>query len=176
MLGAVMTDPAHDETYDETLDYVAITRLQSRYADVVNRRAWPELDGLFEPAAPIRVDTVTAPARDFSGPGELGAFIGGAIERFDFFEFVILNAVVAVGDHDDRDAATGRVFMCEIRRDRESGSYTIAFGVYHDRYRRSGGRWTFAQRDYQSLARTEPNEAFPFPSQFAAFVKQESQP
>ena len=39
-----MPDPAA-----ETVDYVAIQRLQAAYADVVNRRAWPELADLFRP-------------------------------------------------------------------------------------------------------------------------------
>jgi hypothetical protein len=45
----------------ETIDYVAITRLQAAYADVVNRRAWPELQGLFLADAVVQVDTVTNP-------------------------------------------------------------------------------------------------------------------
>jgi hypothetical protein len=169
-----MVNPPYDN--DDTADYIAITRLQARYADVVNRRTWPELEELFDAGAPIRVDTVTAPAHDFAGPVELGAFIGGAIERFDFFEFVILNTVVTVGDPTASDTATGRVFMCEIRHDRESAQYTVAFGVYHDRYRRTAAGWRFAQRDYQSLARTEPNEAFPFPARFVDFTRQEHSP
>jgi hypothetical protein len=180
-----MTDPG--AATDDTRDYVAITRLQAAYADVVNRRAWAELVELFDAAALIRVDTVTAEAREFAGPEALGEFIGGAIERFDFFEFVILNTVVAV-DGGDPSFATGRVFMCEIRRDHASEEFSIAFGVYHDRYRRDGAplgaragergwsRWRFARRDYQSLARTEPPGAFSFPSQFAQFVRQEPQP
>ncbi|HEY3832567.1 MAG TPA: nuclear transport factor 2 family protein [Acidimicrobiia bacterium] len=167
------TEPG--EALDDTRDYVAITRLQAAYADVVNRRAWAELVDLFEATAMIRVDTVTAEAREFSGPLPLGEFIGGAIERFDFFEFVILNTVVAVGDGVDATVATGRVFMCEIRRDHASEEFSIAFGVYHDRYRRGADGWRFARRDYQSLARTDPPGAFSFPSQFASFVSQETQ-
>ena len=182
-----MTDSA--AAADDTRDYIAITRLQAAYADVVNRRAWPELVDLFATDAVIRVDTVTAVAREMDGPVALGEFIGGAIERFDFFEFVILNTVVAVGDGGDPSVATGRVFMCEIRRDHASEAFSIAFGVYHDRYQRAGeaplgaragergwGRWRFARRDYQSLARTEPPGAFSFPSQFADFVRQEPTP
>ncbi|HEY1738914.1 MAG TPA: nuclear transport factor 2 family protein, partial [Acidimicrobiia bacterium] len=119
-----MTDPG--AATDDTRDYVAITRLQAAYADVVNRRAWPELADLFETTAVIRVDTVTADAREFAGPVALGEFIGGAIERFDFFEFVILNTVVAVGEAADPSVATARVFMCEIRRDHASAEFSIA--------------------------------------------------
>jgi hypothetical protein len=145
----------------ETIDYVAITRLQSAYADVVNRRAWPELSGLFLPDTPVRVDTVTNPAIDLVGPGALGEFIGGAIERFEFFEFVVLNTTVDI----DGDTATARVFMCELRQERDSGRFTRAFGVYHDDYRRVDDRWWFAARRYQSLARSGRGEVFPFPEE-----------
>ena len=51
----------------ETIDYVAITRLQAAYADVVNRRAWSELAEHFRPDAPVRIDTVTRPVIELSG-------------------------------------------------------------------------------------------------------------
>ncbi len=35
----------------DALDYLAITRLQAAYADVVTRRAWRELERLFLPDA-----------------------------------------------------------------------------------------------------------------------------
>jgi hypothetical protein len=145
----------------ETIDYVAITRLQSAYADIVNRRAWPEFDELFQPDAPVSVDTVTNPVASFVGPRAVGEFIGGAIERFEFFEFVVLNAVVTI----DGDTATGRVFMCELRQERESGRFTRAFGVYRDDYARVDGKWCFARRRYQSLARSGRGEVFAFPEE-----------
>jgi SnoaL-like domain len=147
----------------ETVDYVAITRLQAAYADVVNRRAWPELADLFLTDAPVRVDTVTNPVVDLVGPTGLGTFIGGAIERFVFFEFVVLNARVYF-DGRDRDAARARVYMCELRQERETGEFTRAFGVYHDDYRRHDDRWWFAGRRYQSLARSG-GEVFAFPEE-----------
>jgi hypothetical protein len=145
----------------ETIDYVAITRLQSAYADIVNRRAWPEFDDLFRPDAPVTVDTVTNPVVSLTGPGAVGDFIGGAIERFEFFEFVVLNAVVTI----DGDTATGRVFMCELRQERESGRFTRAFGLYRDDYARVDGKWWFARRRYQSLARSGRGEVFAFPEE-----------
>jgi hypothetical protein len=152
----------------ETIDYVAITRLQSAYGDAVNRRAWDEFANLFLPTATIRVDTVTNPAVDVTGPAQLGSFIAGAIERFEFFEFVILNAHVEIGDDAHEDGApTGtaraRVFMCELRQEQASGRWSNAFGVYHDDYARIDERWWFSRRRYQSLARTGRAEVFPFP-------------
>jgi hypothetical protein len=147
----------------ETEDYIAITRLQAAYADVVNRRAWPELADLFLPDAPITVDTVTNPPVELVGPEALGTFIGGAIERFEFFEFVILNARVWTAVDGDEDAARARVFMCELRQDAATGHASQAFGVYHDDYRRTAGGFRFARRRYQSLARTGRNEVFTLP-------------
>lgn len=143
-------------------DELAIRNVLGCYADVVNRRAWSELDGLFRPDATVAVDTMGRPLVELTGPRSVGDFIGRAIERFEFFEFVVLNAVVDL-EPDAPDRAAARVFMCEIRKDRPSGDWSTAFGVYHNRYRRIEGRWWFARRAYQSLARTETGEVFPFP-------------
>lgn len=144
-----------------TDDVVAIERLQSAYADVVNRRAWAELGELFLPDAVIRIDTVSRPVIEVVGPEQLGEFIGAAVERFAFFEFVRLNSHLDV-DGDAPATARGRLFMCEIRRDVGTLDWSVAYGVYRDRYVRDGDRWRFGRRDYQSLTRTD-GEVFPFP-------------
>jgi hypothetical protein len=172
-----MSDPMSDKMSDKTTrdpvtsDYVAVRRLQDAYADVVTRRSWDELADLFLPDAVVEVDTRTDDSLRFEGPVALGSFISGAIERFEFFEFVILNARVVLGPEGsggDPDAASARVYMCELRTDRETGQWINAFGVYHDRYRRVDGRWWFAHRQYHSLGRdaedgTGRMEAFAFP-------------
>jgi hypothetical protein len=139
---------------DDTATYIAVTRLQAAYADVVTRQAWSELDQLFLPNAAIHIDTVTRPAIELSGPEQLGEFISGALTRFDFFEFVILNAVVDVtGDR----SATGRVYIVEVRHDSTTNEWSNAFGLYTDVYAEDGG-WRFAERHYRSLARrTQPS-------------------
>jgi hypothetical protein len=146
----------------ETLDYVAICRLQAAYADAVTRRAWSELDPLFLENAPISVDTVTSAPIELVGAAGIGGFIAGAIEKFEFFELVILNVHATVGA-DDADSARSRSFTCELRQDVASGRWTNAFGVYRDDLRRVEGRWRYARRRYQSLARTGRAEVFPFP-------------
>ena len=136
-----------------TDDVVALGRLQSAYADVVNRRAWEELSPLFRPDCNIHLDLVTSPPRMIAGPDELRSFVAAAVGRFDHFTFVILNSVVDV----DRDTATGRIFMCEVRHDAASDSWQNAHGLYRDRYVRIvDGQWQFAERRYRSLARTGP--------------------
>jgi hypothetical protein len=139
----------------EAQDAFMIGRLQARYADVVTRRAWPELGELFLDEARIEIDTGTAPTRTVTGPAAFGEFVAHAVERFDHFTFVILNAVVEV--HGDQ--ANGRMFICEVRHDREADAWCNAHGVYEDRYRRVRDRWWFAARHYRSMARTGPDAA-----------------
>lgn len=141
---------------------VAIHRLQSAYADVVNRRAWHELTELFRPAAVVRIDTVTRPPITVTGPDELGRFIGDAVARFAFFEFVRLNSHLVLDDEAAPTSATGRLFMCEVRRDVDGLAWSVAYGLYQDRYECHDGRWWFAGRDYQSLTRTG-GDVFPLP-------------
>jgi hypothetical protein len=148
---------------DDAIAYLAITRLQATYADVVSRRAWPELEPLFLPDAPVHVDTISRPVIELVGASGVGEFVDGAIAHFEFFEFVPLNTVVKVGLD---DTAKGRLYMVELRQERDTGVWSNAFGVYHDDYAFVDGQWCFAERHYQSLARkiaTDPAEVFPFP-------------
>jgi SnoaL-like domain len=149
-----------------TDDYVAIQRLQSTYADVVTRRAWPELEQLFLPDAPVEIDTRRADVLRFDGPAALGRFIAEALEQFDFFEFVPLNTRVELAADGDADRADGRMYISELRTDADTGRWNNTFGVYHDRYQRHDGRWWFAHRRYHTLGRTGPErdlDTFPFP-------------
>jgi len=147
----------------ELLDYVAVSRLQAAYADAVTRREWADLGLLFLPEATIRVDTVTGDPLEFVGAEGIGGFISGAIERFEFFELVILNVHVLPNAGSGVDALRSRSFTCELRQEGASGHWTNAFGVYHDELRRVDGGWRYAARRYQSLARTGRSEVFPFP-------------
>src|SRR5262249_8968065 len=114
---------ANDAVRD-TVDYIAITRLQNAYADAVTRRAWSEVHGMFLVRAPVGVDTVTNPVIELTGPQEVGDFIGGAVERFEFFEFVPLSTRVELRARGDADRATARLYICELRQDAASGHAT----------------------------------------------------
>jgi SnoaL-like protein len=160
-----MDDTLAETATSETVDYVAITRLQNAYADAVTRRAWSEFHDMFLADAPVRVDTVTNPVIALTGPQEVGDFIGTAVERFEFFEFVPLSTRVFLHAGGDPDRATARLYICELRQDAASGHATQAFGVYQDDYRRVRGRWWFAARAYQSLARSGRGEVFAFPAE-----------
>ena len=150
-----------DAMLAETVDYVAIRRLQSAYADVCTRRAWAEFDGLFLPDAVIEVDRRVGEPIRFLGPHAIGEFIGSAIAGMDFFEFVVLNTRVELGVGGDPDAAAARMYMQELRHETDSGRFTIVYGVYHDRLARAGGHWWFERRRYHTLTRSGAQEDGP---------------
>ena len=151
----------------ETDDTVAIDQLQRAYADAVNRRDWDALARIFRPDAKISLDLVTRPPIDIVGPEALGAFIAPAIERFTFFQFVILNSHIELWPDHDHNAATARLFMCELRAtagatDADGGAERDdAFGLYRDRYARTDGGWRIAERRYRSMARFPSGQVFP---------------
>jgi hypothetical protein len=138
---------------------VALTRLQAAYGDAVTRRDWPGVAALFEPGAAVHIDTRTRAPFTIEGPAALVEFIERSLEQFTFFEFALLNSVADV----DADEGWGRVYICELRCD-ASGAWTEAYGLYQDRYRRTGDDWRIAGRRYSSLARTGARvEAFDLP-------------
>ncbi len=148
----------------ETPDYVAIERLQRRYADLVSQRRWSDLPNLFEPDCFVDLD-LRDRSMEFRGGEAIASFIEGAIARFDFFVFSILNAVIEELDV-PMGRATGRIYICELRHDPASDEFSQAFGLYRDVYRRRPDGWKFAQRYYSSVGRHEADGfvAFPIPT------------
>src|SRR3954467_13469995 len=87
----------------EALDLLAISRPQAAYVDVITRRAWDELVPMFLPDCPIRLDLRGGPIIEQAGSEAIGAFIASSLERFEYFEFALLNSVV--DRHGGGDAA-----------------------------------------------------------------------
>ena len=149
---------------DGTAALVAIGRLQAAYGDAVTRRAWGEVVGLFEPEATVHIDTHARDPFTLEGAGAVAGFVEHSLDQFAFFELTILNTVAELAGDEE---ATGRVHLCEVRRHLD-GTWTHAYGLYRDRYRRTGGAWRFAARRYSSLARfsltgIDQVESFPLP-------------
>ncbi len=136
----------------ETIAYVALQRLQNRYADIVTRRSWPELHDVMRADCVVTVDRVDREI-EFDGPQAIGEFIAKQLEQFDFFVFLILNSVMKIDA--DNGSATARMYIQEARQNVADGRRSEIFGVYHDRFERDEhGRWWFAERHYRSHART----------------------
>jgi hypothetical protein len=150
---------------DDTRDYLAITRLQAAYGDAVTRQAWDELVPMFLSDCPVRLDLHRGEVIGKVGPREIGDLIARSIERFEFFAFTLQNTVVVVDD--DGQAASGRLYVQELRQERDGHRWTTAFGLYRDRYRKVDGAWRFAAREYTSLARSAADgrgmDVFPIP-------------
>ncbi|MEZ5311309.1 MAG: hypothetical protein R2735_12090 [Microthrixaceae bacterium] len=53
---------------------------------------------------------------ELTGPHAIAEFHKSAMARFGFYVFTALATHVDLGDGSDPSAATGRVWMCEIRR------------------------------------------------------------
>ena len=148
-----MPAPSEAELRD-TVDDVALRALISNYADVVNRRTWAEFDDLFLPEASIILELGDRPPMVFTGPSEIGTFIGGALEQYPFFEFVALNVRTMLRVGGDGDRADLRTYMCELRQD-HAGAPSRAFGLYQDEVARTPAGWRFAARRYCSIGRGE---------------------
>jgi hypothetical protein len=146
-------------TFDqnEMADFIAIQRLQASYADMVTRRQWSELEQVFLPDATVSIDMVQGTPFVLRTPSGIGEFIGTSIERFEFFEFVILNSVIEFGPAGSGEA-TARMYMAELRQSREGGRRSTAFGLYRDKYVKRGDDWLIGERNYRSAARTSARE------------------
>ncbi len=149
----------------ETVDYVAVSRLQHAYADIATRRAWGELDEIFVPDIPIVIDLRDREPYRFDSRDGFREFVSAAVDRFEFFEFVLLNTRVYLNHDGDPDAAVARMYMSELRQDHAELRWTAVYGVYHDRFRRIDGQWWFVSRNYSSLGRPARDiDTFDFPS------------
>ena len=102
---------------------------------------------------PIVVDLRDRDPLVFDSREGFREFVSEAVDRFEFFEFVILNTRVYLKHEGDPDAAVARMYMSELRQDHAEQRWSTVYGVYHDRFRRIDGQWWFVGRDYSSLAR-----------------------
>jgi hypothetical protein len=141
-----------------------IAQLVAAYGDAISRRAWDEVVDLFVPGCPIRLDLRSDAPIELRGGDELVTFVARAMERFDFFVFVVLNSTA---ESTPDGAASGRLWFQEIRRERADQRWTTTYGLYRDTYAPDDGRWRFATRSYTTLGRADlggdPGEVFDVP-------------
>ena len=102
--------------------------------------------------------------REVVGPGDFGRYVDKRIADLEFFQFVILNAVVDLVVDGDHDRARARIHMCELRQERADGRSSVLYGLYRDDYARRDGRWWFAHRRFSPLAVTQRDlDVFDYP-------------
>lgn len=157
--------PIDPTRLEDAVDHIEIRRLQDAYADIVSRRQWDDLTGVFRPDTVLDLDLGDR-SLQFTGPHEIGGFIATSLEQFEFFQFNILGTRTHLRSGGDPDCAASRMYMTELRQT-PSGHWSQVYGVYHDRFSRVDGNWWFAHRTYNSLARNNmPATLFAFPDHF----------
>jgi hypothetical protein len=144
----------------ELLAHVAITRLQGRYADIASRQAWPEMQSIVLADATFSFNLGAGDVLTFVGPDELAAFSARACERFAFYEYIPLNTVISLTS---KHRAGGRSYSLEVGVDKASGEWTEFYGLYHDDYTVDHGKWRFARRHFQTMARRGEGRTRTFP-------------
>lgn len=150
--------PAWSQRLADSVDRVELRGLIESYADGVTRRAWAEVEGLFVADAELTL-SLGSSTHHFVGPGEFTAFIAGALDRFEFFEFVVLGtsfrlpAARSTDSGAQRETAAGRLYMSELRQTADDHVWSQIFGCYEDEFVWTTEGWKFARRSYRSLAR-----------------------
>ncbi|MET7423500.1 nuclear transport factor 2 family protein [Dactylosporangium sp. NPDC005555] len=122
-------------------DRVEIEALRGEFTDAAMMRDRARLAALFTGDGVLRMPDIPA---EFTGPEEILA--GG--ERLQAqWEFFVQNTHPGTIQLDG-DTATGRAYIQELARTRD-GRQGQNYAVYHDRYRRTGDGWRFAERVYE---------------------------
>ena len=149
--------------------FEAASELVHRYADIVTRRAWSELDQVVTADVSVTLDLRDREPIALRGRDALGDFLDRAMARFAWFQFVPLAIAAAPG----RPGHGRSRLYIEERRHLVGSSgtpRTVANGVYHDEVFFGPDGWRWSRRHYSSLARSEPWELFDFPADFTHFL------
>ncbi|MGI5175704.1 LUD domain-containing protein [Dactylosporangium sp. CA-152071] len=122
-------------------DRVEIEALRGEFTDAAMMRDRARLAALFTDDGVLRMPNIPV---ELVGPAQIRA--GG--ERLQAqWEFFVQNTHPGTVQLDG-DTATGRTYIQEIARTRD-GRQGQNFAIYHDRYRRTGDGWKFAERVYE---------------------------
>jgi ketosteroid isomerase-like protein len=122
-------------------DRVEIEALRGEFTDAAMMRDRARLASLFTPDGVLRMPNVPA---EFVGREEIR--VGGERlqAQWDFFVQTTHPGTIQL----DGDRATGRAYIHELVRTLD-GREGLNYAAYHDRYRRTGGGWRFAERVYE---------------------------
>jgi ketosteroid isomerase-like protein len=122
-------------------DRVEIEALRGEFTDAAMMRDRPRLASLFTDDGALRMPNIPA---EMIGPEEIR--VGGERlqAQWDFFVQNTHPGTIQL----DGDEATGRTYIQELARTLD-GRQGLNYAVYHDRYRRTGDGWKFAERVYE---------------------------
>ncbi|HEY1622648.1 MAG TPA: nuclear transport factor 2 family protein [Streptosporangiaceae bacterium] len=132
---------------DELVSRIAIQDMLARYAHAIDRRDFAALDDIFLPDAYFDLS---------SGAGVAGTWpqirphLQHGLTSFvlDFHHFSSI--AVTIGEELGTATSESKVINPRTRKDDDGGLHReVAFGVYYDRWRRTGQGWRIAERVWQ---------------------------
>lgn len=122
-------------------DRVEVEALLGEFTDAGMMRDYDRLASLFTEDGSWRIPCIKA---QFVSREEVCAGIERLQGLWDYFmQTPHLGTIRLEGD-----TASGRAYICELRRLR-AGRSGLNHGVYHDRYLRTGDGWKFTERVYE---------------------------
>ena len=125
----------------EISDRLELQDLVTQYADIIDRKAFSELNTIFTDDAIIDYEATGALKCSVK---EMIAFLTEAMSLFPNHQHLVSNTHFKV----DGDTATGRV-MCfnPMEMAVEDGTQTFILGIWYvDEFARINGRWLFTSR------------------------------
>jgi ketosteroid isomerase-like protein len=122
-------------------DRVEIEALRGEFTDAVMMGDYDRVASLFTQDGAVRIPDINAEAVSRE---EVRAGIERLQGLWDYFVQTTHPGTIQL----DGDTASGRAYLCELGRFRH-GRSELNYGVYHDRYQRTGDGWKFTERVYE---------------------------
>jgi ketosteroid isomerase-like protein len=139
-------------------DRVEIEALRGEFTDAAMMRDYDRVTSLFTPGGALRIPDAGV---ELAGREEIRAWGERVPAVVDYLVQTAHPGTIQL----DGDTASGRAYICELIRLRDGSSH-LNYGIYHDRYQRTGDGWKFTERVYEiryldttALAGTAPHAA-----------------
>jgi 3-phenylpropionate/cinnamic acid dioxygenase small subunit len=141
-----MTQAMTNDELSEIRDRLEIQELMHRYAEMVDRRDWKQMDRVFALEATIDYTSTGGHAGPFR---ETLAWLDRALESWPINLHLISNLIIEFDSGKDRKIASARCYFHApmARESGESGQYIITnAGYYVDRVVRTQDGWRILER------------------------------
>src|SRR5882757_161244 len=122
-------------------DRVEIEALRGEFTDAAMMRDYDRVASLFTPDGALRMPNIPA---ELAGREQIRAWGERVPALVDFLVQNTHPGTIQL----DGDTASGRAYMQELGRARDSRS-ELNYAIYHDRYQRTGDGWKFTERVYE---------------------------
>ena len=122
-------------------DRVEIEALRGEFTDAAMMNDYDRVAELFTPDGVVRMPHANV---ELIGWDQMRAFGGRRDAVVEYFVQNTHPGAIRL----DGDTASGRAYLSEVIRLRDGSSH-LNYGIYHDRYQRTGDGWKFTERVYE---------------------------